>query len=78
MSQKHSKREKQVIVLINLAVKSYLHVAMLSEDTKILEFSQYCKYDKMPFIIYADLEYLIEKIDGCKSKPEKLSKTKVS
>ena len=51
---------------------------MLSEDTKIVEFSQYCKYDKMPFIIYPDLEYLLEKIYGCKSKPEKLSKTKVS
>ena len=59
-------------------MKSHLHFAMLSEDTKILEFSQYCKYDKMPFIIYADLEYLLEKIYGYKSKPEKLSKTKVS
>ena len=34
---------------------------MPSEDTKILEFNQYCKYDKTPFIIYADLEYLIAK-----------------
>ena len=43
---------------------------MPCEDTKILEFSQYQKSDKAPFIIYADLEYLIEKIDACKDNPE--------
>ena len=35
------------------------------EDTKILEFNQYKKSDKVTFIIYADLECFIEKIDGC-------------
>ena len=39
---------------------------MPSEDTKILEFNQHQKSDKTPFIIYGDLEYLIEKIDECK------------
>ena len=29
---------------------------MSSEDTKILEFDQYQKSDKAPFIIYIDLE----------------------
>ena len=43
---------------------------MLSEDTKILEFNQYKKSDKAPFFIFADREYLIEKIDGCKNNPE--------
>ena len=43
---------------------------MLSEDTKILQFNQYQKFDKAPFIIYADLECLIEKIDGCKNDPK--------
>ena len=32
---------------------------------------------KTPFIIYADLESLIEKIDGCKNNPENSSTTKV-
>ena len=41
---------------------------MPSENTKILEFNQYQKSDKMQFIIYADLEYIIEKIDGCRNK----------
>ena len=33
---------------------------MPSEDTKILEFNQYQKPDKVPFIIYADLECIME------------------
>ena len=37
---------------------------MPSEDTKILKLSQYQKSDKTPFIIYADLECILEKIDG--------------
>ena len=44
---------------------------MGSEDTKVLEFNQYQKYNKAQFIIYADLEFLIKKIDGCKNNPEK-------
>ena len=32
-----------------------------SEDTKILEFNQYRKYDKTPSIIYANLESLNKK-----------------
>ena len=48
------------------------------EDTKILEFNQYQKSDKAPFIIYADLECIIEKIDGCKNNPENSSTTNVS
>ena len=51
---------------------------MPSEDTKIFEFNQYQISDKAPFIIYADLESLIEKIDGCKSNPENSFATIVS
>ena len=51
---------------------------MSSEETKISEFNQYRKSDKALFIIYANLEYLIEKINGCKNIPEKSSITKVS
>ena len=50
---------------------------MLSEETKILEFNQYKKSEKAPFIIYADLAFLIKKIDGCKINPENTSTTKV-
>ena len=40
-------------------------------SSEILEFNQYQKSDKGTFIIYADLESLIEKIDVCKNNPEK-------
>ena len=50
---------------------------MSFEDTKILEFNQYQKSDKLPLAIYADLECVIEKIEGCKNNPENSSTTKV-
>ena len=50
---------------------------MSFEDTKILEFNQYQKSDKARFIIYADLECIIEKT-GCKNNPENSPTTKVS
>ena len=43
---------------------------MPSKDTEMLEFNQYQKSDKAPFIIYSDLEIIIDKIDGCKSNAE--------
>ena len=49
-----------------------------SEDSKILEINQYKKSDKAPFIIYADLGWLIEKLDKCKNNPENSFTTKVS
>ena len=51
---------------------------MPSEDSKILEFNQYKKSDKAPFVIYADLECLLEKINGCRNNPENSFATKVS
>ena len=47
---------------------------MSSEDTKRSELTKH----KALFIIYADLECIIEKIDGCKNNPENSSTTKVS
>ena len=51
---------------------------MPSDDTKTLKFNQYQKSDKAPFIMYADLECIIQKSDGCKNNPENSSTTKVS
>ena len=51
---------------------------MSSKDTKILEFSQNQKSDKAPFIIYAELECIIEKIDGWRNNPENSSARKIS
>ena len=55
--------------------KYFCNVIMLSQDTEILEFNQ---SDKAPFIIYADLECIIEKIDECKNNPENSTTKKVS
>ena len=51
---------------------------MPSEDTKTSDFSQCQESNKATFIIYADLENIIEKIDGCKNTSENLFTTKVS
>ena len=43
--------------------KDFCNIIIPSEDTKTLEFNQYRKSDKTPFIIYEDLECIIEKTD---------------
>ena len=58
--------------------KDFCNMIMLSEDTKVLEIYQYQKSDKAPFIIYTDLECIIEGIDGCDKNREISSTTKVS
>ena len=68
-----SKRESHKKVCQN---KDFRNVVMRSEDTKALLFNQYQNSDKAPFIIYADLECLIEKIDGCKNISETHSQQK--
>ena len=57
--------------------KDFCGFEVFSEDTKTQTFNQYQKFDEAPFIIYADLECLIEKIDVCKNNPENSSTTKV-
>ena len=57
--------------------KDFFNIVMPSEGTKILGFNQYQKSDTSPFIIYADLECLIEKTDRCKNNPENPSSTKL-
>ena len=48
------------------------------EDTKILKFNQYQKSNKAPFVNYADLECIIEKIDKCKRNLENRSMSTIS
>ena len=50
---------------------------VLSCFLKILEFNQYRKTDKTRSLIHAHLEYLVEKIDGCKNNSENSSTTKL-
>ena len=50
---------------------------MSSEKDNTLEFNQDMKSDKMPYIIYADIESLIKKTDGYANNPENYSTTKI-
>ena len=55
--------------------KDFCNIILPFEDTEILEFNQYQKSDKAPFIIYEDLECIIEKIDGCKNNRNESKRT---
>ena len=56
----------------------YCYVEMPEEDNKILKYNQGEKSMKIPFIIYADLESLLEKMNTCHNNPEKSSTTKIN
>ena len=70
-----NKLESYKIVCEN---KDFWNVIMSSQDTKILEINQNKISDEAPFIIYADLECVIQRTDGCKNNHENSSTTKVN
>ena len=49
----------------------YCYVEMPNEDNKILKYNHGEKSMKAPFITYADLECLLEKIHSCQDNPQK-------
>ena len=51
---------------------------MPEEDKSTLKYNQGEKIYTVPFIIYADTETLLEKIDTCYSSPGKSSTTKIN
>ena len=56
----------------------YCYVEMPEEDNKILKYNQGEKSMKVPFICYADLESLREKMNTCHNNTEKPSTTKIN
>ena len=56
----------------------YCHVKIPEQDNEILKYNQGEKSMKVPFIIYGDLESLLEKINTCHNDPEKSSTTKIN
>ena len=56
----------------------YCHVEMPNEDNKIIKYNQGEKSINTPFIIYADLECLLEKISTCYSNLEESSTTEIN
>ena len=65
----HSRKKKFESYKSICENKDFFNVKMPSEITKVLEFNKCQISDEPLFIIYVDLECLIEDIDGCKSKP---------
>ena len=51
---------------------------MPNEDNKIIKYNQGEKSMKLPFIIYADLECLLEKMSTCYNNPEESSTTEIN
>ena len=51
---------------------------MPNEDNKIIKYNQGEKSIKSPFIIYADLECLLEKLSTCYNNPEESSTTEMN
>ena len=56
----------------------YCSIEMPNEDNKILKYNHREKSMRAPFIIYADLESLLEKMETCYNNPEKSSTTKIN
>ena len=56
----------------------YCHIEMPTKDNNIIKYNQGEKSLKLPFIIYADLECLLEKINTCYNNPELSSTTKIN
>ena len=49
----------------------------MPSEKNISKFNQYTKLQKMPYIIYAYLECLVKRTEGCENNPETSSTTKV-
>ena len=56
----------------------YCYVEMPNEDNKIIKYNQGEKSIKLPFIIYAELECLLEKMSTCYNNPEESSTTEIN
>ena len=56
----------------------YCNIEMPSPNNNLIKYNQGEKSLELPFIIYADLECLLKKIDTCQNNPDLLSTTKIN
>ena len=56
----------------------YCKIEMPTDKNNIIKYNQGHKSLKLPFRIYADLEYLFKKIDTCQNNPDLSSTTKIN
>ena len=57
--------------------RDYCHVEMPTKDNNTIKYNQGEKSIKLLFVVYADLECLLEKKSTCYNNPEKSSTTKI-
>ena len=57
---------------------NYCHVEMPTKDNKTIKYKHGEKSLKLPFVIYADVECLLEKKSSCQNNPNKSSTTKIN
>ena len=71
--------QKIILNLMKKYVRTKISVELQCQQKrkKMLEFNQYMKLDKIPYIIYADIESWIRKIDGFAINPEQFSTMKL-
>ena len=56
----------------------YCHAEMPTKDNNIIKYNHGEKSLKLPFVFYADLECLLEKMSTCQNNPNKSSTTKIN
>ena len=56
----------------------YCHVEMPTKNNNIIKYNHGEKSMKLPFVIYADLECLLEKMSTCINNPNESSTTKIN
>ena len=56
----------------------YCHVEMPTKDNNTIKYNQGEKSIKLPFVVYADLECLLEKISTCQNDPNESSTTEIN
>ena len=64
---------KSIIIYVEIMI-----IVMPKEETKILKHNHGEKSMKVPFIIYADIDSLLEKMSTCHNNPKKSTTTKIN
>ena len=57
---------------------NYCNIEMPTKDNNIIKYNQGGKSIKLPVVIYADLECLLEKMSACQNNPNELSTTEIN
>ena len=76
----HSYRTKNILEAHKKICENhdYCHVEMPTKNNNIIKYNHGEKSMKLPFVIYADLECLLEKMSTCRNNPNESSTTKIN